>query len=145
MIKNGRLIALAIVATLVIVYFFYRRPSMIHALDTVTSAQDAIALFPKSVSEIKQRTKLYLDQAQQTIDKIVAIPDDQRTYENTVDALDRLGGFSPAVINASINATVDMVNPNKELRDVARDTMQETQNFFIENVESNKKLYGRQV
>ncbi len=141
MIKNGRLIALAIVATLVIVYFFYRRPSMIHALDTVKSAQDAIALFPKSVSEIKQRTKLYLDQAQETINNIIAIPDDQRTYENTVGALDRLGGFSPAVINASINATVDMVNPNKELRDVARDTMQETQNFFIENVESNKKLY----
>ena len=114
---------------------------MIHALTKIESPKDAIALFPTSVAQIKARTQAALDQARTQLDAILAIPDDQRTYENTAKALDILGAFSNAAINGSAISTLDLVNPDTKIRDAAREAVLETQNFYIDHISSNRDLY----
>lgn len=122
-------------------HFFLRKPDMMHALSIIKTSSDAIALFPASVAQMKSRTQQVLEQAQQDLKKIVEIPDDQRTYANTADALDKLVSFSNVSINASVDATVEMVHPDEAMRNAAHAAVLETQNFFIDNISANKELY----
>ncbi len=98
--------------------------------------------FPPQLHKYNRRTKESLAQAKKELDAIIAVPNEQRTYANTVAALDHLGSFSNAVINGSIIATLELVDPREEIRDAARQAVKETQNFFIEHVSSNRALYN---
>lgn len=122
------------------VYFLTRKSSMTYA--DVNSAADAIKLFPSSVSQIQAMTKKSLEQAKKQLDEIIAVPDEQRTYANTIAAFDNLGGFSNAVIVGGIISTLDLVHPDQAIRDAARDAVKEIQNFYIDNVSSNRDLYN---
>ncbi len=126
---------------LIFVYSFYRKHTMIHAYEKIHSSKDAIALFPHSVSDIQQRTKAALEQAQQQLKAILEIPDDKRTFANTAYALDQLASFSPVTLNAMIVSTLDLVHPDDAMREVARQTVLDTQNFFIDHISSNRQLY----
>lgn len=122
------------------VYFLTRKSSMTYA--DVNSAADAIKLFPSSVSQIQSMTKKSLEQAKKQLDEIICIPNEQRTYANTVAAFDNLGGFSNAVLVGGIISTLDLVHPDQAIRDAARDAVKEIQNFFIDNISSNRDLYN---
>ena len=130
------------IVLLITCYAILRKQTMIHALAHIKNSQDAIALFPKSVGQIQTRTTDSLAQAQKDIDAILAIPVKDRTYENTIGAFDDIVGFSNGMINASIAATVDMVYPDDKMREVARATILETQNFIIDHISLNRELYN---
>lgn len=121
-------------------YFLTRKSSMAYA--DVNCAADAIKLFPTSVAQIKARTTESLEQAKKQLDEIITVPNEQRTYANSFGALDNLGTFSNAVIAGGIISTLDLVHPDKEIRDAARDAVKEIQNFFIDNISSNRELYN---
>jgi len=123
------------------VYFFLRKPSMMHALSDIKTSKDAIALIPTSVSQIESRTAQSLEQAKQALQKILDIPDDQRTYANTAAALDQLNAFSNAAINASAIATLELVHPDEAVRNAARAAVLEAQNWFIDHIATNRQLY----
>lgn len=135
------LMAAAISLGVIIYVFFIRKPTMLHALVDVKSSADAIALFPTSVSQIKSITKNAIAEAKKELEKIIAIPNDERTYENTIGAFDRLASFSNVVIAASSISTLELVHPDEAIRNAARATVLEVHNFFIEYVSSNKALY----
>ena len=140
---NKRIISLIIsIAVIVILYPFFRKHTMIHALADIKNSHDAINLFPTSVKQIKEQTKQSLEQAQQELDIILAIANDERTYANTVAALDHLIAYSNAVINSGALSTLDMVHPDEKIRCAARDAVLATQNFFIDHVVLNKDLYN---
>lgn len=121
-------------------FFIFRKSTMIHALTNVKNSADAIAIFPRSVSEIKSRTAAVLHDARKALEDILIIPDDQRTFANTAGALDKLTGFSNFAINASVNQAVDLVYPDEHMREAARAAILELQNFAID-LSSNKQLY----
>ena len=78
---------------------------------------------PKSVQEA-------LDRANKTIAEIIAIPDSQRTFENT---LGRLDAMSVELDNAtSLTAFMQFVSTNAGERDSARATDEAVSNFGIE-------------
>lgn len=121
-------------------YFLTRKSSMTYA--EVNCSADAIKLFPTTVAQIQQMTKVSLEQAKKQLDQIIAVPNEQRTYANTAAALDNLGGFSNAVIVGGIISTLDLVHPDQAMRDAAREAVKEIQNFYIDNVSSNRELYN---
>jgi thimet oligopeptidase len=129
----------AIIITTTLLYFFTGKSSML--LADVKTPQDAIALFPKSPTEIKSRLQNSLAQAKKEIDAIIAIPDEQRTYANTAHAFDTVASLCNATINAAIFNVIDMTNPDEVMRNTAREALLAINTFFIDNVGSNKKLY----
>jgi thimet oligopeptidase len=122
------------------VYFLTRKSSMTYA--DVNCAADAIKLFPTSVAQIQAMTNESLKQVKKQLDEIIAVPNEKRTYANTAAALDNLGSLSNAVIVGGIISTLDLVHPDQAIRDAARDAVKQIQNFFIDNISSNRELYN---
>lgn len=122
------------------VYFLTRKSSMTYA--DVNCAADAIKLFPSSVAQIQAMTNESLKQVKKQLDEIIEVPNEKRTYANTVAALDNLGSLSNAVIVGGIISTLDLVHPDQAIRDAARDAVKQIQNFFIDNISSNRELYN---
>jgi thimet oligopeptidase len=124
-------------------YTIFRKHFMIHALcTTVKNSADALALFPTSVATIQAHTAQAIKQAQQELQNILAIPNDQRTFANTAQAFDHLSAFSQAMLSAATISTLELVHPDEAIRNAAHETLVDTQNFFIENVSANKELYN---
>ncbi len=110
-------------------------------VDQVTSAENVISLFQTSPEEIKQLTQLYIDEAKQEIDKIIAIPDDQRTFANTAQALDDLCGLANIDIFGGLLSGIENTNPDEKIRNAAHQAMLQISTFAIDNISNNKKLY----
>lgn len=138
------LIRLAIIGVLLVIAYFYlfiRKPTMIYALTEVKTSQDAIAIFPTSASHVHQLTEKSLREASQSLQEILEIPDDQRTYQNTALALDRLSAFSNLAIAGNLMVTLDLIGTDEQARDAARNDLLKIQAFYIDNIATNKKFY----
>ena len=124
-------------------FFVFRKSTMLHAHDltNIQSSADAIAIFPTSVSQIKTGVKTVIEESKKELNIILAIPDDQRTYANTILAFDRLLGFSNLAIFGTLAQTVDLINPDEKMRSAARDAMLEISNYIIE-ITSDKRVYA---
>ena len=109
--------------------------------EQITSAEAAQQLFPKTTAEIKEQTDRYLAEATQAIDRIIAIPTDKRTFNNTARALSDLCSRSNIAIKEGVFEIVEYLYPEKEMRDTAHEVIQKIQEFFVDNVGNNKKLY----
>lgn len=122
-------------------YFYIRKPTMIHALCVVKSKEDAIAVMHQSAAQLAAHKKQALAQAQQALQKILAVPDEQRTYQNTAQALDHLVSLSNAAIMVSTAITIELIEPQESIRKAAREAVLAIQNFFIDHISSNPELY----
>src|SRR5579862_8624478 len=71
-----------------------------------------------SAQEVPQKIKDALKRADDAIAQIVAIPDDQRTFDNTVGALDDLNTKVDA--DTSLFIFMENVSPDAKTRDEAR-------------------------
>ena len=140
---NRLIRALLVGAVLVVayVYFFIRKPTMVYALTQIKTAQDAISLFPKTVDQVNTLTESVIQEAHQELQKILTIPDDQRTYDNTAGALDRLASFSNIAVAGSLMVTQELIGTDEKIRDAASNNLLKIQAFFIDNVGTNKELY----
>ncbi len=122
-------------------FYVFRKSSMIHAsLTDVKTSADAIALFPTSVSQIKSQTQSAIDEAKKKLDAFFAIPNDERTFANTVTAFDQALSFSNLTIMANLAQAVDLVNPDEKMRAAGRDAMVQISSFLID-VTSDKRIY----
>jgi len=105
------------------------------------SQADLANLFPKSSDEITAKTKQYIYEAQEKIDKIIAIKPQNRSFETVALALDRVSSFNDLTIFLNVLRVVELVNPDTQVREVAQDNILNIENFFIEQVSNNKRLY----
>lgn len=108
-------------------------------LEKIMTIEQIKKLFAQSASDLEAQASRVMRDALFTLEKILAIPNDQRTYVNTIRALDLLTAQYGSVC-AVIQAT-QMVHPEAALRDQAQTLIVELQNFAIEHFSSNKKLY----
>lgn len=105
----------------------------------ITSVNDLKTLFPKTVDEITSLATKAVEEAQQAIKTIISIPEEQRTFDNTIRAYDSaVIRFSQA---ANIIGLFVLVSPQDNLRKVA-----EQQEVFLEKqaidlFSQNKELY----
>jgi thimet oligopeptidase len=102
---------------------------------------DLSVLFPHTVQEIKDRTQSAIDDAKKRLAAILAVPAEERTYENTAYAFDQLVGFSPIAIWGSVTELVSMVYTDATMRDEAREESKKITAFYVDEISNNKPLY----
>ena len=103
-----------------------------HRLVDVQTAADVRELFPSRPQEIKKLKELAIADSRAHIKEFLSMPDTQRTFENTAQALDELVSRSNAAIYTRIFQTIEMTNPDKAMRDTAHDAMLALQYFFVD-------------
>lgn len=122
---------------------FCRMKKDIAMIEQLTDAQAIVDLFPRTPGEIEQRIQDYMAQAKQMLNAIIAIPDEQRTFANTVQSLDYLCGLSNLAIGGGMICALKYVHPNDEVRQAAQDSIQAMSEFLIDNVSNNRELYQK--
>ncbi|MDP3889216.1 MAG: M3 family metallopeptidase [bacterium] len=114
------------------------REDLAYHLKTV---EDVVTLFPKKVDDINRVLDRYMQKALISIDQIISIPGEQRTFENTALALDRLISLSDLAIAGNIFSIVEVTNTQEAMRNAAHDAVMKIQNFSVDNISNNKQLY----
>jgi thimet oligopeptidase len=103
---------------------------------------DIVSLFALSVDDIKNNTPIYIEEAKNIIDTVIAIPDNERTYANTAQPLDEVFSLSSLAIAHRVYEALELLHPNKEIRDAAHDAYIMIQAFWVDYAMSNKTLYN---
>lgn len=86
----------------------------------VAHMRDIIALIPKSAEEVKEQAEVITAQMKKIVADIVAISDDQRTFENTVFPLAQFSLSSANVIGNMISL-LEVVSPDATIRTIAHE------------------------
>ncbi len=127
------------IGTLFFLYSFTLLFSFQETVPYVTTPADIVALFPKSIKEIDERKDKSLNQFRVAIRSILAIEEDERTFENTIIAWDRASGALE--IQVSLLHSLSMVSPEKAMREKASNISQEMEAIYIECISNNEILY----
>jgi thimet oligopeptidase len=104
--------------------------------------QDIISLFAVTPENIATNTPLYIAEAKEIIDTIIAIDDHERTYANTARPLDEVFSLSNLAIAQHIYEALELLHPDDATRNAAHDAYITIQAFWVDYVMSNKKLYN---
>lgn len=110
---------------------------MINQLNTI---QDIALLFALDEQKIHNNTQLYIQEAQRTIDEIIAIAESERTFLNTAQLLDELLALSNLAISQHIFHALEMLSPDAQICSAAHEAAIEIQKFWDDQIKSNKKL-----
>ncbi len=105
----------------------------------LTSIAQVACLFPKTVSELEELVKQTLNQATTDLEQIYGIANTRRTFDNTARMLDKI--IANFTINLIIIQTLEMVSPEKAIRDSAHQGLIALNNFSVDNFSQNTKLY----
>ena len=112
---------------------------MLHLIENVHDVKD---LFPTSAQEIGELSGQYINEAQAIIDAIIAIPQEQRTYANTIKELDNLESLSNLAILGSLAEVVQYTNPDEAMRNAAQEAAIKIQGFAVDAMANNIELYN---
>lgn len=131
------LIKLYLVLLLVPGCFFTGESHM--ALTKIENKEQLESLFPKSPKEIDEMANCVISQVQDCLKQIYNVKIENRNFENTAKKLDILG--SNLGSKAAAISVLEMVSPNKEIREAAHQAAIKLNNFSVDNLSQNKKLY----
>lgn len=112
--------------------------NMMNAGYSLTTMQSLCALLP---SDIAIKTEAVIKDAQDKINAIIAIEPEKRTYYNVAQPLDYVCSISDYAIVMNVVQLLEMVSPDKEVRDAAHKAIIAMQEFGIDQISTNKKLY----
>jgi Zn-dependent oligopeptidase len=102
--------------------------------------ESVFLVFPMTVTDIQSRAHSAMEQARKDVAAIVSIPNEQRTFENTIRALDTISSnFSIPYVAIS---TLNYVHPDEKIRAQAEKTEQLMQDFSIDMFGHNVDLYN---
>ncbi len=108
----------------------------------ICQPQDIIDLFPKTPDEIKKQADAVLVLAQKAVDDIIAVPDEQRTFDNTMRALDTLVAQSDFAIKGATFEIIEYTHPDLAMRDAAHEAIVRLQSWSVDALSNNKQLYN---
>lgn len=118
-------------------YFFRGQSNMI--IPKITSLEAVAKQFPATADGIKERVTFAKAQAEADLEKFYAVLDSKRNFDNTVKALDNATvRYSAATTPLSV---LEMVSPNKDIRDAAHEAVLELSNFSVDHFIQNPKIY----
>lgn len=100
--------------------------------------KDVLSLFPSSVEDVKSRIEYCKEIAKNGLDEILKIKAEQRTFDNTVRALDDLENKFGVGIHAL--SSFEMVCPDKDIRDACHNASLSLSQFAVETF-FNKEIY----
>lgn len=114
-------------------------PAIPQELNVMTIG-DLARLFPDNVKQIQQQTKAYIRAVKKCIQQIKDIDDEDRTFSNTAKALDNVAALSDLAIFAHVLEILELLSPNKDIRDEAHEGQIKINAAFIDMF-TDKKLY----
>jgi thimet oligopeptidase len=117
---------------------FFRKESL-YMLPKLYNVADIKAIFPTTVEEFKKRVKQTLEKTGKGIETIIAIPALQRTFENTIEAIDRTNAHLS--IMGKIAWTLQNLSPDDAIRAATHQGMIDLQNFDVDMISNNVALY----
>lgn len=118
-------------------YFFRGKSQML--LPKIDSIESVQKQFPQTPDEIRKRVIDATKEAQDGLEAFYNIPKGQRNVANTVKVFDDIvARFSFASVPLSI---LEMVSPNKNIRDAARASVLELANFSVDHFSQNVKIF----
>ena len=140
---NSYRIVSAIFVLIVCLSYFSKPTAQDSIMVTKAFDIDAIvSLFALQKDDILPMVDCVIKQAQEKIDGLIQIPSSERTFSNTAKVLDELVSISNVTIFQRICEALELLNPDKDMRDVAHDASIKIQQFLIESVATNKRLYN---
>jgi Zn-dependent oligopeptidase len=104
--------------------------------------EDIVSLFAITVDDITTKTPLFIMEAQQVIDDIIAVADHERMYANTARPLDEVFSLSNLAIAQRVYEALELLHPHDNIRNAAHDAYITIQAFWVDYVMSNKALYN---
>lgn len=136
------IILLAICAALSIgLYRLFKKNKLKRGFAFVATTVEVAALFPTTAIEIEQRTTKSMAEAQQALAELIAIPADQRTYQNTMHAFDTINSLSDLSIVRGAFGALELVSPEQAIREACHEAVKKINEFWIDNVSNNVELY----
>ncbi len=105
----------------------------------MNSAQDIINLFPQTKETIQQTEKQIFDTMNAALQDFITQDPKKYSKETILHQFEKLSASFSSI--ASIMQIIEMVHPEKEIREQAHATVIAMQEFAIENF-SNKKIYA---
>jgi len=103
---------------------------------------DIISLFALTPEQITANTPIYINEAKNIIYSIIAIPHDQRTFENTAKPLDEVFALSNLAIAQRVFEALELLSPDDAIRNTAHNAYISIQAFWVDHVSSNKDLFN---
>jgi len=104
----------------------------------VSSSADVFALFPKTTDEVDQRVNEAIAEANAGIQRVLDIAPRDRTFANTVRALDRVENRFKVVFR--VLYVYGLVAPTEVMRTACNDALVQLQNYSVDAF-MNKDLY----
>jgi len=105
----------------------------------IKSFSDVISLFPKTSQEISVRVQKLRKDIRLAVQKVIVVPDDNRTFANTALALDNIGVMTSLTVSPL--GVLKEVSTEKAIRDASYSAILELQPFLQEEVSKNVKLF----
>ncbi len=105
----------------------------------IQSIDDIIRLFPKSPDDIEKKKNEIIEQTSKSIQDILSLEDSQRTFENTMRALDYASNKFEVYLSTLY--TLEMVHPDAIIRNAAHTAIVELQQWSVENLAYNQNVY----
>lgn len=105
----------------------------------IKNSSDIAQLFPKTVDEIDSKFQFVKEVTTAQIQKIIGIPCNDRTFENTVLEFDK--AIMQFKIFCSIISMVKSVQPDNDIRKKAEDTLVSCTDIGIDLFQTNKEIY----
>lgn len=138
---NKMVLLLILIAVLVIVVFVTRTQRPLEKIEYENfTVHDIPKIFPKTPYQVDQLARETLEHARKSIAEIIAIPDDQRTFANTVAAFDNAASYYFA-IPAHMFSILKEVTNDDALRDALRAQSIKMNDEAIDLFSENKQLY----
>jgi len=108
----------------------------------IKNIQDLQAIFPQTAQEVADKTDEYIERMKKGIQALIAVPDEERTFENTAFALDRLGIVTNMDVFAAACSVLKNVSPDEVIRNAARDALLKMVSFQVDWISANVELYN---
>ncbi len=128
-------------------YFFLKSEPSLGVLQDETGYQSVDSLnqlftvYPRTVKEIKLRTQESLKNFKNSILMLVDLPQDKLSKDSMIRQFDQSASFF--MTNLSLCHTVQLTNPDEEMRKAATESITEIQALWIDLVSSNVALYNQ--
>lgn len=108
-------------------------------LPKINTKEHVRDLFPATPADIVQRTDNALAQAQKDVEAVIACSVEERTFDNTVRALDYL--LARVRMTIAPMSTLKDVSPDADIRKACQEAIIKTQNFTVDMISNNRDLY----
>lgn len=105
----------------------------------VNNIADLFKLFPKTPDEIKFFKQRCIEDLDKHIEKILAIADNKRNFENTAIALDKIYYYYQPV--SSTLQAIENLSPDEQMRNTAHNEFLALSDYYVDKISTNLEIY----